>query len=668
MSQSHGWASEQSTKDQLADLRMEYAALAAKDDANVIATTALSAAGIATFALAFHPIRLCGGIVGPACPARSGFHMRPELYACLSLLPLMLLAVLVFFAAFATVRGKHLRVIERAIWARSGTVISAASRAGADADASLPIPAWGHLGLIVGGTTRQSLPLLRPLWNAVCVVVAGAFLVSSAQVLAQLPGGWLQVTWCLVTAAIVIAEAYAFYAATAGFGRQWTRLLPVVFSRTPRSRSLPRRYFWFPRPVDLPKGLYVLVAYVTAWLATGQARSGWLAPVLVTVALELLPYGARYIVNDLRGIDEAESSPDQQRVRPSLHTPPAELRLLMYGALLRLVVWVAFVAVIWQWQSWLGWCLFYATVALAPATLIYEGSRWWAQRRAREHPASVFALDAPKCAIYVALTFGYVIRGGLGATAAGAPVWLVVLIVAVCVLFAETTTLMAWVLEGSQFLSANGTHYDKQIAHKSHFGPLLRQAGLVAPGAQAVDGAPEAQAARGFDALAPAHRPDRGSWRTLRSGRAVWDWLLFALIVITAVATVPIGEGAALPFPHMAFAASVGLLAAVLVDLQVRRILPIVIASALALGAYPTSRWQHWIGWSEFLLICCGCLVVQSATYDEMRGGLKALKKLAGAAGKLLLQSIVGTAATERVLAAPEGSRASLNGSAMPDV
>lgn len=227
-----------------------------------------------------------------------------------------------------------------------------------------------------------------------------------------------------------------------------------------------------PRPMDLlVKGPILLVA---AWLAASSPRSegaSWPTILLAWVAVELLGYQARYVVNDLVDWARDRAHPAARGRARLLGIDERWLPAVGAVALLRGSAALALALVIDDQSTSI-----LALIAIGACAAIYEPARN-VVRRGDVSLADAGHRRMRHDAIYVLVGLGYAVRIGAGLRLGGVDdVGVLVLGAALGVPYGTMFVTMTWALEATSF-AAGGTYIDAAVgkSHVTVLGDLARR-------------------------------------------------------------------------------------------------------------------------------------------------------------------------------------------------
>ena len=237
-------------------------------------------------------------------------------------------------------------------------------------------------------------------------------------------------------------------------------------------------YLLYPRPDAWAKALIAPACFLLAASSSGHFGN-WDRFLVLWLVLELLIYAARYQWNDIQGIEGDQRHPEvHARSRlPGGTTAQARrrsIRLSQGAAALRVLAALLIGVLTGSAREVL--LLTGAVFAIAAA---YEFLRALSARR------SPVPGRAQVIAVWLVVGLGYLVRGGLGLSAAGLA-WGSLAMVAglACVMsFGIMFVLLTWVLEATSYCAADaggGWHARPDLAAKPHLAALLRQ-GLGRP-------------------------------------------------------------------------------------------------------------------------------------------------------------------------------------------
>jgi len=249
------------------------------------------------------------------------------LWAFLPIAPLAFAAYGVQTATTVVIRGYYARVIERELHRHlpDAVLVPLTRRTGTRGRVSrMPLPSWSHLLTLAEAPHSARLGYA---FLSLAVFVGVDIIVAVVTVLALMRTRPL---WWAVTAGVVyvfvmlVINVMAFQDAARGY-RLWSDLLdrlggatdkPLVGPRPKRSPLIPVKYLVLPRPDDITKMFYMVLACLMGWLATpalGMTSFRLWQIVLFVLVFELVLYPARYLVNDMRDRDADSLHPDARK-------------------------------------------------------------------------------------------------------------------------------------------------------------------------------------------------------------------------------------------------------------------------------------------------------------------------------------------------------------------
>ena len=241
-------------------------------------------------------------------------------------------------------------------------------------------------------------------------------------------------------------------------------------------------YLMHPRPDAWAKALLAPACFVLGAIRVG-GFAGWPRFLILWLVFELLIYPARYQWNDVRGI-EADQRHPEGRARSRLPVGATardrrrSVRLSTTAAALRIVA-----ALLIGVVSGLVRSVLLLACAVFVVAACYEYLRALPARRSRV-PAR-----AQAAAVWLAVGLGYLVRGGLGLSAAGLAWGSVAMLAGLaCVTsFGIMFVLLTWALEATSYCEAgaDGWHARPDLSGQPHLALLLRHLRLPIQGARA---------------------------------------------------------------------------------------------------------------------------------------------------------------------------------------
>jgi hypothetical protein len=278
----------------------------------------------ALLSVSFVLVTLLLGLLSQTCPHLPSLNScRPQIWQpAYAFLPMAVLAVLAVFMEFSNIlvlRSYYMRAVEQEL----RELGSAPVRSFRDSN-PMRYPSFGQLvdsAVFSPRTGFLRYQVLHGLMVATFVVITIPTVLLCLLVSGPVD---LQVVMGVVYAAAIAFLFRMAWATTIGGERFWrdsTVRLGLARPDVPHigrgERSLSS-YVVLPRPVDLvQKGPVTLLAWVLGGAVLGTFDWSSLGDLLTAVVIfELLLYQARYVINDLRGLDvDGEYSAFKQRTR-----------------------------------------------------------------------------------------------------------------------------------------------------------------------------------------------------------------------------------------------------------------------------------------------------------------------------------------------------------------
>ena len=262
---------------------------------------------------------------------------------------------------------------------------------------------------------------------------------------------------------------------------------PADQMAAPRPGSRLVAYLLVARPQDLMvKTSFVLVAYLAGrWASSGTGLPVW-AAALAIVALELLAYQARYMINDVLDATHDAHHPAVASRRRIPNGQDRRIQRIVLGAAAGRVLAAVVACLVLPGRA--------RPIGLTSIGLVFVVAavyEWLRRALRRPVPLEVAGrLDWVCAATFVTVGAGYAVRVATGLALAGAPGWSLVPGAVFGWLLGVVFISMTWVLEGSSFITADWAGVDDHLLRKRHLAVCLRFAGLFPPDPASWSGSP----------------------------------------------------------------------------------------------------------------------------------------------------------------------------------
>ena len=443
-------------------------------------------------------------------PSDNCLRIRPIVYVALPFGPLVVLAYIGVLSNVASARSFYLRALERQLheYADGTSMPLGPESPGSMNGRSLPVPMFMHLVHVVT-SQRHGFLRYRYLTFLFYMAMAVMFFGVTATSLVLSKSGVLQGVMGLAYGVTTVVFLIVLWSGSVGGRGLWGRLI----ARLDEARKeplvahdpvpVPARlwaYLALPRPAELvAKGVFIplTVAIAASVLARGHPP-GILHVLVFVVAFEYFMYQARYMLNDIRNLDEDARDPlAEGRNRLPQPMSGSMLNVTLGVLLMRVLLWAVVVA--WLWRFGLGAPLLISGIIIFLIAGLYEQLRDRVRASTKEGGENILGLGLGKPAIYIVVGFGYALRAVTGiwiGSAGGAGVAILALTVVSMSALGTMFVAMTWVVMGTSFIESlrvlpteatdGGEQADLPhrcspgLIDKSHYGPLLAQAGLLA--------------------------------------------------------------------------------------------------------------------------------------------------------------------------------------------
>jgi hypothetical protein len=428
-------------------------------------------------------------------PLRCRPTIWEPIYAVLPLPALALLALYGRLGNIATLRGFYLRGLENELQR-----LAQSPEVQVEGSAPIRLPSFTHL--VIGlSSQRRGLLQYRFLTLIIYLTIGLLFATTTAVCMVLARPIDLQIVMGLAYAGSSAVLGRVLWCGSLGGRKLWklTTEMPTP-PEQPAETSRPARrsllgYVILPRPQDLlVKGGIIPLAW--AWASFAGPSDQWrhVLPLLgFTLAFELFLYQARYIVNDLRGLD-VDIDFSKFRPKPKFPLPAGarEVKASLIAIIFRLgfTIWFALRVLTPPFRG----ALLAALGMVLVLTIVYEILRARSERIGPKDDLLTMSLTPTLVLVFVGA--GYGLRACLGVYLAtpGHTDWLLIGSTAVAMTaFGSMFVAMRWAIKRSVLVVLEEgerppTHaYRDVLKRMRHIAPLLREARVLEDHGEGLD-------------------------------------------------------------------------------------------------------------------------------------------------------------------------------------
>ena len=412
----------------------------------------------------------------PYSTAPDATRLNPVLAFVLPIGPLAVATYLIRIDVSTVLRGYYVRSLEREI----RRVVDVPLELGPGVFS----PSIGHLWSLLNAASRgpARIRFLTAIASGAIVLIFGVGALMTAWTISDL---YWRTLCILLYATLAVSLSWVFWTATVrprAFFRTLYRRLPDWSEESLtadytgyRISSNPRYWIW-PRIPEVTKAINTVATFLLAWWVLGDLRTHLLLPGLIfLVAFEAVAYQARYIWNDLRGLqqDSAHPAAEGRGRMPIVQDVRTTVRLATTSILARLALAAILIGFLSPANRIAAGSFILAIAILA---VVYEVLRDMTEtkRTQRRQPAR---LGLRETLLYFVVAQGYGVRALAGAWfGSGGRIGLGLLASSLYVTVAAlnlTGCLRVWVFESGR-VENNG--YPVERSHVACLLPWYRRA------------------------------------------------------------------------------------------------------------------------------------------------------------------------------------------------